>query len=129
MAKASSEEWERVMRFVNELEHELKYWTMTNEELGKWVRSNAPPMTRTVFGYFVLVDNCCDPNATTLQWKPEWLEAMNDKERLDWLDENMHYVGGGDGGTYSFKTPADVECGLLRVAIDAAMPTKETKSV
>lgn len=43
-----------------------------------------------------------------------------DTERLDWLDEYMSYHGGGNGGVYSFRTPADVECGMLREAIDAA---------
>ena len=48
-------------------------------------------------------------------------EAEADTARLDWLDENMGYSGGGSGGTYTFFTPADVECGMLRDAIDAAM--------
>jgi hypothetical protein len=47
-------------------------------------------------------------------------ELERDKARLDWLDEHMSFHGGGSGGTYSFTTPADVEGGLLRVAIDAA---------
>lgn len=47
--------------------------------------------------------------------------AEADTERLDWLDENMCYNGGGSGGTYTFFTPADVERGMLRDAIDAAM--------
>lgn len=48
-------------------------------------------------------------------------KAETDTARLDWLDENMDYSGGGSGGMYSFFTPADVECGMLRYAIDAAM--------
>lgn len=48
-------------------------------------------------------------------------KAEADTARLDWLDENMDYSGGGSGGTYTFFTPADVECGMLRDAIDAAM--------
>ena len=48
-------------------------------------------------------------------------KAEADIARLDWLDENMGYSGGGSGGTYTFFTPADVECGMLRDAIDAAM--------
>lgn len=48
-------------------------------------------------------------------------KAEADTARLDWLDENMGYSGGGSGGTYTFFTPADVECGMLRDAIDAAM--------
>lgn len=54
------------------------------------------------------------------QLEQENAELRADSGRLDWLDENMSYVGGGDGGTYSFRTPADVESGLLREAIDAA---------
>lgn len=50
-------------------------------------------------------------------------ELLRDKARLDWLDENMGYTGGGNGGYYSFFSPADLECGMLRAAIDAAMPT------
>jgi hypothetical protein len=48
-------------------------------------------------------------------------KAEADTARLDWLDENMDYSGGGSGGTYTFFTPVDVECGMLRDAIDAAM--------
>jgi hypothetical protein len=53
--------------------------------------------------------------------------AEADTARLDWLDENMDYSGGGSGGTYSFFTPADVECGMLRYAIDAAMTKEASK--
>lgn len=115
MAKAPIEEWERVMRFVNELEHELKYCEMSDEQLGKWVREKAPSMTRTVFGYSVLVDNCCDPNVTTLAWKPEWLEAMKDKERLDWMEATYHRP------EFLMSLSQDV-----RDAIDAAMPETGT---
>ena len=47
-------------------------------------------------------------------------KAEADTARIDWLEENMDYIGGGSGGTYTFFTPADVECGMLRDAIDAA---------
>ena len=56
-----------------------------------------------------------------IAYTAELVALRKDKERLDWLDENMSYHGGGSGGTYSFSTPADVESGLLRVAIDAAI--------
>lgn len=46
--------------------------------------------------------------------------AQEDVARIDWLDENMGHNGGGKGSRYWFDTPADVECGMLRVAIDAA---------
>lgn len=48
------------------------------------------------------------------------LEMREDKARLDWLEDNVTSVGGGCGALYSFKTPADVESGMLRTAIDAA---------
>ncbi len=75
MAKASKEEWEAVLRFVNELEEEIKWPQKTNEELGKWVR-NAPCMFRVVFGYQVLVDNCTDTNLDHLEFKPEIKAAL-----------------------------------------------------
>lgn len=77
MAKADKAEWERVMKFVQELEEEIKYPEKTDEELGKWVR-NAPCMFRVVFGYQVLVDNCADPDSDTLEWRPE-LKALLEK--------------------------------------------------
>lgn len=58
--------------------------------------------------------------ATHASAAAELAELLEDKARLDWLDEHMTYFGDGSGGTYSFRTPADVESGLLRVAIDAA---------
>ncbi len=75
MAKASKEEWEAVMRFANELEEEIKYPKMTDEELGAWVRE-APCLFRVVFGYQVLVDNCADPNLDHLEFKPEIKAAL-----------------------------------------------------
>ncbi len=47
-------------------------------------------------------------------------ELRADKERLDWLEDNVSTHGGGNGAAYSFWSPADVECGMLRAAIDAA---------
>jgi hypothetical protein len=60
-----------------------------------------------------------EPRCNEANARAEKAEA--DIARLDWLDENMGYSGGGSGGTYTFFTPADVECGMLRDAIDAAM--------
>jgi hypothetical protein len=75
MAKASKEEWEKVMRFANELEEEIKYPEKSDKELGAWVR-NAPCLFRVVFGYQVLVDNCADPNLNHLEFKPEIKAAL-----------------------------------------------------
>lgn len=51
--------------------------------------------------------------------------ARADSKRLDWIDDNCTYVGGGNGGTYSFTTPADVETGMIRAAIDRAATSAE----
>ena len=75
VAKASKEEWEYVMKFVQTLEDEIKYPEKTDEELGAWVRK-APCLFRVVFGYQVLVDNCCDPDNDALEWKPELKKLM-----------------------------------------------------
>jgi hypothetical protein len=76
MAKASKEEWEKVMRWVHDLDEELKYPTKDDKELGDWLRKTAPNLFRVVFGYQVLVDNACDPNADALEFKPEIVAAM-----------------------------------------------------
>lgn len=54
-------------------------------------------------------------------WQSRAEKAKADTERIDWLEENMDYSGWGSGGTYTFSIPADVECGMLRAAVDAAM--------
>lgn len=82
MAKASMEEWEKVMDFVQELDEKVapSHWSAartTDEELGKWVRAYLPSMMRTVYGYRVLVDNCCDPNVDHLAFKPEISAALD----------------------------------------------------
>lgn len=46
-------------------------------------------------------------------------DELPDTARLNWLEENCTFQGGGDGGTFTFSTPLDTEC--FRDAIDAAM--------
>jgi hypothetical protein len=48
-------------------------------------------------------------------------DARRDSERIDWLAENSLYEGGGNGGWYRWHTPADLEHGLFRAEVDAAM--------
>jgi len=73
MAKATDEEWEKVMQFVNELDDKVNSngGYVENDDLGSWVRNNMPPMMRVCYGYRVLVDNCCDPTSDVLEFKPE----------------------------------------------------------
>lgn len=86
VAKASKAEWEKVLAFVQELEEQIKYAALSDsksdEELGKWIRESSPPFFRIVFGYQVLVDNCCDPAADTLEFKPEIKRAIENHEPL-----------------------------------------------
>lgn len=42
----------------------------------KGVKELCPGLLRVVFGYQVLLDNCCDPAADTLEWKPELAEKL-----------------------------------------------------
>lgn len=61
MAKASKEETRRLFK-----------WLQDQEAKGV----NVPAWERTVFGYEVLVDNCCDPDKSYLDWKPELKKLM-----------------------------------------------------
>lgn len=73
MAKASDREWEQVMEFTKKIE---EHRSMSEQDLLALVRQ-APPLMRVVYGYRVLVDNCCDPDKDYLDWKPALLAAMN----------------------------------------------------
>ena len=81
MAKADKAEWSKAITFINDLEMEIKYPAMTNEELGKWARK-APCLFRVVAGYQVLVDNAADPNLDYLEFKPEIKTAMKEYAAL-----------------------------------------------
>ncbi len=78
IAKADPEEIAAVNQFMRELEDEIKYPEKSDEELREWIK-NAPCLFRVVFGYQVLLDNCCDPDADTLEWKPEIKSMMEAK--------------------------------------------------
>ncbi|OHD27136.1 MAG: hypothetical protein A2Y38_08495 [Spirochaetes bacterium GWB1_59_5] len=74
MAKADEKEWKKCMDFSNELENQVK--DPNDEKLGRWVKENYVWLGRTLYGYRVLVDNCCDPAKDTLEWKPEIAAAI-----------------------------------------------------
>ena len=94
MAKASADDIERVRKFFLMIEEVLEYSTYTpddgdKEEVGDeqlcdlirehW-RLRGPGVgaswRRLVFGIQMLIDNCCDPDAKTLQWRPDLLEVV-----------------------------------------------------
>lgn len=66
-ARASFQEVERLARWLEKM-----------EERGEHV----PDWRRTVHGYLVMFDNCCDPTLDYLEWKPEYkamIEAATPK--------------------------------------------------
>lgn len=95
MAKASKEDIERCIKFFQFIEEFMEYGTHTPESedfeedsidlddeafverlRAMWGgRFKAAAVdcawTRVVMGCDILIDNCCDPNADTLEWKPE----------------------------------------------------------
>ena len=100
MAKASSDDVDKVIAFFHVIEEYMDYGTHTPENPDveeesidldperfvellreRWGRRFGPcgvdaAWSRVVHGYQVLVDNCCDPNAETLEWKPEIAEKL-----------------------------------------------------
>lgn len=65
MEKASKEELDKVNKWTSELEYLLKYQD-SDEELLAHIRK-APRLFRVALGYRVLVDNCTDPKADTVE--------------------------------------------------------------
>lgn len=62
------------------------------DTLMKWLQDREgtedppPPYMRVVFGYETLVENCCDPIPTTLEFKPELLAGKTDTKRINWIE-------------------------------------------
>lgn len=99
MAKASQSEMDRAMKLVHLLgatidtrPFDRPQFLDTDEEEGApfdeddlddlkklvaQIRELCPGLMRVVFGFHVLVDNCCDPTSGTLAWKPELAAALN----------------------------------------------------
>lgn len=93
MAKADKEDIDRVTAFFLMLEEAIEYGTFTRpnpdeEEVsedvdaerivelirGAWGERGpgvGPSWRRVVMGCAVLIDNCCDPDADTLEWRPD----------------------------------------------------------
>lgn len=100
MAKAGEDDFEKVIAFFQFIEEFMEYGTHTpvnddEEEESidlddeafvemlrqKWGGRFRPPgvdcsWSRVVFGAQILIDNVCDPNADTLEWKPEYAALL-----------------------------------------------------
>lgn len=96
MARASIEDVEKLMRFMQLLEHidecgdRFKNRTVLRRVYGWWSRLGIRGRwCRVIWGYRTLMDNCCDPNSQVLEWRPEFLRmakaaATKDTEYPDW---------------------------------------------
>jgi len=67
MSKASDKEWQALVDYFNAMENR-------DEAVPQW--------RRVVFGFRVVVDNACDPDKDTLEFKPEIGEAMAEHGKL-----------------------------------------------
>jgi len=79
MAKASADDLKRVRRFFQAIEEAMETG-QGQDSVGRLVREHWRGVDvaweRVLIGYAVLVDNCCDPNADTLEWRPDIEAAM-----------------------------------------------------
>ena len=84
MAKASQEEIEATIDLVNDIENierECRSHADSEEmeaRIGRRVAIHQRhySLGRVVFGYQILVDNCCDPNESALEWRPDIKAAL-----------------------------------------------------
>lgn len=94
MAKASKEEIQACMDFANSLESLINYGVLhdapdgtaedySDERLAEFVRTFCKrwSLFRVTFGYQVLVDNCCDPDEDTLEWRKDVAALIEKAER------------------------------------------------
>lgn len=71
MAKANTDEVEKLRQFMADLEDKVFDPNIGDPDLEEWIRENFPQWRRTIEGYPILVENACDPTLTYLDWKPE----------------------------------------------------------
>ena len=99
MAKASKDDIKRVAALFNLLEEVLECGTYTADQESEPVPVTLIDLTamlqrqwearpgvasawrRVVFGCDMLIDNCCDPDSDTLEWRPEVAEFIEANDR------------------------------------------------
>lgn len=97
-AKATDDDMRRMLEFFNELEEmlrDLKYGgSVDDEKLGALVKKHwgysgryspgvGASWGRVVHGMEMLLENCTDPDADTLEWRPDigaWLDSQAQPE-------------------------------------------------
>lgn len=101
MAKASRDDIERLTTFFLMLEEALEYGTYTppnqeteferidderileliREAWGQYGPGVGPSWRRVVMGCGILIDNCCDPEADTLEWRKDVAAFLETQEQ------------------------------------------------
>lgn len=92
-AKASERDIQAVIDFFNVIEEAVeqgvveisgKEVRVTDDVLSRLVHcmwgQTSSAWRRVVFGYKVLVDNACDPDANTLEWRPDIAALIHQAE-------------------------------------------------
>ena len=99
IAKASKDDIDRVIEFFTMLEETIEYGTHTPDPEGESVRIDdakivelirnawgtfgpgvGPSWRRVVYACAVLIDNACDPDADTLEWRPDIAAFLESRE-------------------------------------------------
>ena len=102
IARATDDDMQRMLAFFAELDDALRdarYGGLVDDEnIGALVRKHwgkAGPgvgasWCRVLYGMDTLLRNCTDPEASTLEWRPdvrEWLESQEEVDREDKLPD------------------------------------------
>jgi hypothetical protein len=86
-------------------------------------KDRPPAFMRVLFGYETLVNNCCDPNADTLEWKPGYAPADTDRLRAA-LEEIEREASGALNNAHPDEAP-DVLANVKGIATRALCPNVE----
>lgn len=73
-AEDRDEYWNAAHDDLIEIPEDEKGWQEADDRLLKWVRQNIDKIRgfeRIVFGYQMLLENCCDPALSYLDWRPD----------------------------------------------------------
>lgn len=99
MAKASPEDFQRLLDFLTQLEEKVDDWT-DDCELGEWVNRKFPNVStgwrRVVWGYNTLESNAADPDLSYLDWTPYIKTALDYYERHHPLVDQPQPVNGAN---------------------------------
>ncbi len=159
IAKATADDMRRMLAFFGELEEALRDLrcgaSVDDEKLGALVKrhwgNHSPGVgsswRRVVRGMGTLLENCTDPDADTLEWRPdvrEWLESQEAKaakhavdvgpecpycrfvhsDTEDWQD--IVFIWGTESGPVDYECS---RCGLVFKLHESVSRTWESRPI